>query len=139
MTALAMASLIRRQLRHAEAFVEGDGKRPPFALDTEDERIVGWYNNPKPWDGTYVVFTTRAIQVSEGSSWMRIAFDDVVDYVLPSSKSDATGVRVVTRDGFRFIRFAGRSGPAGVHSDAFALVGLLHAFIGATRPRGERG
>lgn len=41
---LAMASLIRRHLRQADGFVAVDeGTALPFPLETEDERIVGWY------------------------------------------------------------------------------------------------
>jgi hypothetical protein len=138
MMTLAMNSLVRRHMKHADAFIWRREEHPaPLTLNVGAESIVGWYENPKPWEHTRIVFTDGAIYVCEGATQGRIGFDEIVGYDLPESKTDSTGVCVRTKDGSRFVRITGRSGPDGKFSDAFALVGLLHAFLGSIRNKVE--
>ena len=138
MMTLAMTSLIRRHMKHASAFIRRREEHPaPFTVDVGTDSVVGWYENPKPREHTRIVFTDGAIYVCEAATQRRIGFDEIVGYELPESKTDSTGVRIRTEDGFQFVRIGGRSGPAGKFSDAFALVGLLHAFLGATRNKAK--
>lgn len=136
--ALLMVSLIRRHMKQADSFtVCQEEESPPFALDVGVERIVGWYDNPEPWKCSRVIFTDGAIYVDDGSSVMRVGFNEITGYELPASKTDSTGVRVRTKDGFRFVRIAGRSGPYGKFSDAFTFVQLVRAYLGATRNKAK--
>ena len=136
--ALMMFPLIRRHMKHANTFMVHSEEHPAtLALDVGTESVVGWYENPKPWEATRIVFTDGAIYVCEAATQIRIGFDEIVGYELPESKTVSTGVRIRTKDGFRFVRIGGRSGPGGKFSDAFALVGLLHAFLGAIRNKLE--
>lgn len=136
--ALMMSPLIRRHMKHAEAFVRHREQTSTcLALDVGAESVVGWYENHAPWEHTRIVFTEEAIYVFEAATRVRIGFDEIVGYELPESKTHSTGVRIRTKDGIRFVRIDGRSGPGGKFSDAFALVGLLHAFLGAIRNKVE--
>ncbi|WP_433927082.1 hypothetical protein AB3662_29095 [Sorangium cellulosum] len=127
--ALIMSSVISRHLKHAEAYVRWEGQAIPVKFDCNGEEIVGWYRNPHPFDGEYVIFTTAAVYAWYVNGWVRVPFDEIVHYEVPDSKEESSGVRIRTRDGIRFIRFAGRSGPDGRFSDAFSLVGLLRVVV----------
>ncbi len=123
---------MRRHMKHAASFVTYKNGRPlPFSWPDTREHIIGWYHNPPPWEQVRLVFTNCAIYVGDESAWTRIALDDITDYELPRPKERASGVRIVTRDGIRFVRIAGRSGKGAEFIDAFALVGLLHAYLRA--------
>ena len=136
--ALLMYSLIRRHMKQTERFTVCSAEQPlPFSLDVGSERVVGWYDNPEPWKGRRVVFTDGAIYVVDEAALMRIGFDEMTEYELPASKTESTGVRIRTKDGFRFVRIAGRSGPDGKFSDAFTLVQLVRAFLGAVRNKAK--
>ncbi|XXT14322.1 hypothetical protein WME94_29145 [Sorangium sp. So ce429] len=127
--ALIMSSVIGRHLKHAEAYVCMEGEALPVEFDCKGEDVVGWYRNPPPFENDYVVFTTVAVHAWSANGWIRVPFDEIVHYEVPDSKEDSSGVRIRTRDGIRFIRFAGRSGPDGKFSDAFSLVGLLRVVV----------
>jgi hypothetical protein len=125
-------------MKQADAFVVHREQYPiPFPLDVGAESVVGWYKNPAPWEHTHIVFTEEAIYVFEAATRVRIGFGEIVGYELPESKTDSTGVHIRTKDGIRFVRIGGRSGPGGKFSDAFAFVGLLHAFLGAIRNKAD--
>lgn len=131
--ALLMYSVVRRHLKHVDAYTEYHGGAIPFGFDPRGEEIVGWYTNPPPWDQSYFIFTDVAIHCHSDDGWTRIAYDDIVQCEMPHTKSDTTGLRIMTKDGIRFIRCAGRSGPCGKYSDAFALVSVLGAVVLANK------
>ena len=133
-----MYSVVRRHLSHVESFARGGLADLPFTFDAQGEEMVGWYNNPRPWHGDRVVFTAKAIWYAGPQGWTRVPFDAVVEYEMPASKTDAPGVRFRTEDSIHFVRFAGRSGPGGRYSDAFALVGILHAVVRANKRSEKR-
>jgi hypothetical protein len=90
-----------------------------------EESVLGWYQNPEPHEGCMLVFTNEAIYSVDGRNVMRLQFADIIEYEFPTSKTDVTGVRVRTPDGFRFLRAAGSFGPVGNQKDAFSLIMVL--------------
>ena len=74
-----------------------------------------------------LVFTDEAIYSMDGETVARIAIADIVWYESPKSKTDVAGVRVRTRDGFRFLRASGSFGPHGNQKDAFCLIQVILA------------
>lgn len=107
-------------------------------VTSAEERIVGWYRNPAPWQDALILFTSDAMYVVEAGRTYRLAVADIVGYESPKSKADVTGLRVLTRDGFRFVRVAGSFGPNGNQKDAFSFLMVVHALVprtpGAPRP-----
>ena len=124
--ALAFYSVVRRHMKRTGRYFEPGGETPPPDLpDLESgESLLGWYRNPEPWVDSVIVFTDKAIYSVEGHV-VRIALTDIIDYESPKSKTDVTGVRVQTRDGFRFLRASGSFGPHGNQKDAFSLIMVL--------------
>jgi len=118
----------------ADAFSDARGASLQIPFDAE-EQLVGWYRNPSPWEESWVVFTDTAIYHGFPDRWDRIPFREVAHCEVPESKSDSTGVRLRTKDGIRFVRIAGRSGPQGRFSDAFMLVNLLRIVVRANLQR----
>lgn len=135
---LVMSSVIRRHLKDAEGYVDARKAAPPIQHAFGAEEIVGWYRNPAPWEESYVVFTTAALHMNDGAHWRRIRFNDIMHYEMPESKGQSLGIRLRTHDGIAFIRFAGRSGPGGKFSDAFALIGLLRAVVLTNQRKEEK-
>lgn len=127
--ALLMYSVIRRHLKSAERYVRIESDPIPIEFDSQGEEVVGWYQNPPPFEDEYVVFTTAAVHARSPAGWVRVSFDEIVGYEAPESKEESSGVRIRTRSGTGFIRFAGRSGPGGKFSDAFSLAGLLRVVV----------
>lgn len=129
-------SVIRRHMKQTStgAFTTFTGTQDmPVAVELQsDESLVGWYQNPPPWSGCFVVFTSRALYIVDGARVERIAFGDVVGYESPASKVDVTGVRLLTRAGFRFVRMAGSFGPDGSRKDAFSFVMAIRGLITGT-------
>jgi hypothetical protein len=124
-------SLVRR---HMKLTSEGSFTRypsdkpvPPHGELPADESLLGWYRNPAPWEDSVIMFTTRALIFVNGESHDRVPLEDIVDYELPQSKTDVTGVRIRTQSGFRFVRVAGRFEPPSNVKDAFIFVGFLQA------------
>ena len=112
-------------LEHAEAL-------PIELLMGPGESAVGWYRNPPPWERYLVIFTSEALYLSEGERVERIPIADIVGYESPGSKTDVTGVRVLTNDGFRFVRVAGCFGPGGNQKDAYSFIMVVRALIPGT-------
>lgn len=132
--ALLVYSVVNRHMKNVERFAKGAAL--PFAFDGEGEGVLGWYTNPPPFEDDVVVFTESALHAKTRTGWLRIPFEDIERCEVPRSKQESDGVRLRTRTGIAFIRFAGRSGPEGKFSDAFSLVGLLQAVVVAnTRSR----
>jgi hypothetical protein len=104
----------------------------PLSLDP-GEVLVGWYRNPPPWEATIVIFTSLAVYVAEDGRLTRTALEAIVDYQTPADKVSATGVRIRTADGFRFIRMAGRYGPDGKFGDVFNFINILHVLVSRTK------
>src|SRR5437868_5683280 len=108
--AVLVYSVVRRHMKHTSpgAFTVFDGTRePPVQLAlASNEAIVGWYQNPPPWEHSLLVFTSEAFYVVDDERIDRIAIRDIVGYEDPGSKTDVTGVRILTKDGFRFVRVA---------------------------------
>jgi hypothetical protein len=92
-----------------------------------DETIVGWYQNPVPWQESLVIFTSDAFYVADEDRTERIALADIVGYEDPTSKADVTGVRVLTKNGSQFVRVAGSFGPAGNRKDAYSFIMVVRA------------
>jgi hypothetical protein len=93
-----------------------------------DEDVVGWYVNPRPWSDSLIVFTTAALHIVDSNKQERIPFEEIVGYESPPQR-DPVGVRLLTHDGFRFVRIAGSSGPHGNQKDAFCLVMAIRGMI----------
>ena len=71
----------------------------------------------------------KAFIIVDGGRIERIAVGDIVGYESPESKADVTGVRVRTKDGFRFVRVAGCFGPGGNRKDAYSFLMVVRALI----------
>ena len=126
-------SVVRRHMKRTSpgAFTRFDGaSEPPVEVSlTHGETIVGWYRNPHPWQDNVIVFTSEAFIVVDGQRVERIPVGEIVGYESPKSKTDVTGVRVLTNDGFRFVRVAGSFGPSGSQKDAFSFIMVVRALI----------
>jgi hypothetical protein len=124
-------SVVRRHMKHTSpgAFTRFDGSTEvPAELSlAPGETIVGWYRNPVPWQHCLIVFTSEAFYVVDGERTDRIAVSDIVGYEEPKSTRDVTGVRVLTKDGFRFVRIAGSFGPSGNQKDAYSFIMVVRA------------
>lgn len=134
--ALLLYSVIRRHMKHTGRYFEGNGhaEAPVIPEMLPGESVIGWYRNPEPWDRCALVFTDMAIYSMEDRQVVRLPLADIVGYELPKSKTDVTGVRVRTRDGFRFLRAAGSYGEAGHFKDAFGLVQVIRALAARNTP-----
>jgi len=119
-------------MNHSSGFTLADG--------TEDgslelarhpgEEVVGVYRNPPPWEESRMVFTSHAIWLVEGEHAEPIALKDIVGYESPDPTTElATGIRVRTKDGFRFLRAAGTYGPCDKYKDYLGLVGVVRAVV----------
>lgn len=128
MTTLFIDALVRRHMSGTGRYTEGCGFSAP--LEVTGEVVVGWYRNPPPWEASLIVFTDKAAYSVEEGRTIRVGYADIEGYELPS-KSDPSGVRVRTRDGFRFLRAAGAFGPNDARKDAFSVVMLVRALIRA--------
>jgi len=133
MIAVLVYSVVRRHMKRTSpgAFTMNDGKTaPPVTVELgPDEALVGWYRNPPPWENSVILFTSSALHVSDGDRIDRVAVEDIVGYQDPKSKSDVTGVRVLTKNGFRFVRIAGSFGPNGNQKDAYSFIMLVRALV----------
>ena len=72
-----------------------------------------------------IVFTSQALHLINNARVDRIALSDVMDCEIPTSEEGVTGFRVITKDGFRFVRMAGRSGPHEDHTVAFSYIDIV--------------
>lgn len=127
--ALLLYSVIRRHMRPTGRYTEhvvGAEAPIPFEMHP-DEVLLGWYKNPEPWGNCMIVFTDRSIYSSDKGQVVRIPLENILDYEAPASKTEVTGVRVRTPDGFRFLRAAGSFGPEGGQRDAFSLIQVIRA------------
>ncbi len=133
-----LTSVVRRHMRKTERFREAAtvDELPVSVPLARGESLIGWYSNPSPWDKCFVVFTDKAIYSVEDGSCIRIDLNDVVDYEFPKSKTNVSGVRVLTPDGFTFVRIAGSRGPEGRYKDAFDFVMVVAKLAG--RRKGGR-
>jgi hypothetical protein len=126
-------SVVRRHMKRTSpgAFTryEEGAVLPMKVTPGPGETIVGWYRNPAPWQDAFIVFTSEALYVVDSDRIDRIAVADIVGYEDPKSKTDVTGVRVLTKDGFRFVRIAGSFGPSGNQKDAYSFIMVLRALI----------
>jgi hypothetical protein len=124
-------SVVKRHMKWASpgSFTEVDiDTRLPVELSMNAGEIpVGWYRNPEPWQHCFVVFTSEALYAVDGMRTERIALDDLVGHECPRSKTNMTGVRVLTKDGVRFVRIAGSSVPGGAGKDGFCLIMVIQA------------
>ena len=133
--ALALNSAIRRHMKRTGRYFEpgASGGAPDIVGLPSDESILGWYRNPEPWERCWILFTDKAIYSSDEGRVERIQLTEILDYEFPKSKIDVTGVRVRTRDGFRFLRASGSFGPEGNQKDAFSLIMVLGVLAGQNR------
>jgi hypothetical protein len=129
--ALLTYSVVRRHMKQTSGFMLfADGEVPPATLPLlERESLIGWYRNPAPWENSLLVFTSSAIWTVDGAKAERIALKDIVGYEGPGSKDGVSGLRVVTKDGFRFMRVAGCHGPFGKYKDFIGLEMVLRAVL----------
>jgi hypothetical protein len=133
--ALLLYSLIRRHMKAGGRYFEaGKGAGPPVVPGmAPGESLIGWYQNPEPWESCRIVFSDKAIYSVDNGEVVRLALDDIVGYEFPKSKTDVTGVRVRTRQGFRFLRVAGSFGPYGKFKDAFSIIQVFFAIADQNR------
>ena len=127
------SSVVRRHMKRTSpgAFTPSDHKEQlPVALSlTNDESVIGWYRNPPPWETCLIVFTSEAFYIIDAEHVDRVTWDSLVGYENPESKADVTGIRVLTNDGFRFVRVAGSFGPHGHQKDAYSFLMIVRALI----------
>lgn len=118
-------SIVRRHMKRTSRFTVFDGAQDiPFAVPPE-EKVIGWYRNPPPWEKEVVLFTWQAIWCL-GDELVRLPIAELVDYRAPESKTSLTGVHVILRNGdVHFVRVAG-SGSANA-KDAFSFVMVVRA------------
>jgi hypothetical protein len=124
-----VAALIRRNMKHTSTFTNADESVSlPVQLSPRDssETIVGWYQNPSPWQDSWIVFTDAAIYSVEHERAERVAFSDIIDYESPP-KTEPLGIQILTTEGPKFIRMAGSYGPFGKFKDAFSLGMVLRS------------
>jgi len=131
MESAIVSSLVRRHMKGMDAFVfAAPAVDVPVRVElVEGESLIGWYQNPPPWERCFVLFGTRSMYLSEDAGIARVVMDDIVDYELPKSKKNVPGVKVVTCSGSFFVRMAGVHGKDGEFSDAFRLVMFFHALL----------
>lgn len=126
-------SIVRRHMKQTSPGSFTDqraGTAVPAQLPlASDETIVGWYQNPSPWERTLIVFTSEAFYSVDEDRIDRVAVRDIVGYEDPQSKPDVTGLRILTKDGFRFFRVAGSFGPSGNQKDAYSFLMIVRALI----------
>jgi hypothetical protein len=79
-----------------------------------------------------IVFTSEALYLVDEGRIDRVPIRDLVGYESPKSKADVTGVRLLTTDGFRFVRVAGSFGPNGNQKDAYSFIMAIRALIPGT-------
>ncbi len=131
--AVLVYSVVRRHMKRTSpgAFTryEEGAVLPVDVSPGPGETIVGWYRNPAPWQDAFIVFTSEAFYVVDGGRIDRIAVADMIGCEDPKSKSDVTGVRVLTKDGFRFVRIAGSFGPSGNQKDAYSFIMVVRAVL----------
>ncbi len=138
--ALVLYSVIRRHMKATGRYFEAGGEAdpPPCPELAPNESLLGWYRNPEPWADSVILFTDRAIySIGEGAV-VAIELGDIIDYEFPTSKTDVTGVRIKTRDGFRFLRAAGSFGPNENQKDAFSLIMVLAVLASSGRLRSSK-
>jgi hypothetical protein len=131
--AVLVYSVVRRHMKHTSPgaftrYEEGAVLPVEFSLGT-GETIVGWYRNPAPWQDAFVVFTSEALYIVNGGQIDRVAVADIVGYEDPKSKTDVTGVRLLTKDGFHFVRVAGSFGPGDRRKDAYSFIMVVRALV----------
>ena len=126
-------SVVRRHMKHTSpgSFTRyEDGAVLPMELSpSPDETIIGWYRNPAPWQDAFIAFTSQALYIIEAGRIDRISVAEIVGYEDPKFKTEVTGVRILTKDGFRFVRIAGSFGPSGSQKDAYSFIMVLRALI----------
>lgn len=127
-------SIVRRNMKHTSAgsFLSqtADLERLKGGLELEEgEELVGLYRNPIPWAESLIVFSSMALYAVEGQRTLRIPLKEIIGYESPEEKGCVTGVRVLTKDGSRFVRVAGTFGPNGNRKDAFAFIMTLRGLI----------
>jgi len=95
MMRLNMSVLIRRHMKRSPTFVlcETVADLPVSVSPGSDEAVVGWYENPSPWEDTVVVFTSLAIYVAEKGRIVRTPFEEILGYETPKDNLTVTGVR----------------------------------------------
>ncbi len=120
-------SLVLRHMRDSTALTRAaPNVEPPVAVHVEPgEELVGWYQNPPPWEHEVIVFTTDAFICVDGVDVKRIAYADVVDYESPKKLPPQRSLTVHTRSGVHVVRIAG------LHpvqpQDNFCLLQLVNA------------
>ncbi len=129
--ALLIRAVVQRHMKETGRFIEADtlDNFPGTVGLAPGEAIVGWYCNPTPWEKCFVLFTDKAIYSAERDTSIRIDMNDIIDYEPPKSKTDVSGLRVRTPDGFRFVRIAGSFGPHGQYKDAFSFMNVIRRLV----------
>jgi hypothetical protein len=131
--AVLVYSVVRRHMKDtsdgAFTVLDGVGELPAKLSLVPGETLVGSYRNPPPWEHCWIVFASESIYLVDEHRAERISIGDIVGYESPGSKSDVTGVRVLTKHGFRFVRVAGCFGPNGNQKDAYSFIMVIRALI----------
>lgn len=140
MPPFVFTSLVRRYMKYTDNYHDVRSRRTADTsrLPTleEGEELVGWYQNPEPYEGSVLYFTSTSIISQEPEQTSRVRAEDIVGFDVPDSKTEALGVHLQTKEGQRFIRIAGHHGRS--YSDAFCLIPLVHAMIGPARKPTQR-
>lgn len=129
---LLIGSVIRRHLKPTGRYSESTPTQEvvvPLDNIPSEERVIGWYKNPEPWDDVMIGFTEHSILNVEGGRVSRILFDDILGYDTPDEKSSSTGIVLRTRNGSHYLRFAGGSGTDLRYRDTFRLIAILRTIL----------
>ena len=144
---LVLYSVIRRHMKATGRYLEPSKgvECPVGAKISGDERLLGWYQNPEPWQNCFIAFTDKAIYNVEPREVVRLDLRNIVGIETPKKGTKMSGVRVRTPDGFRFLRIMGAHGVSGkvkasleriglggrTQNDVINLVQVLRVLVGA--------
>ena len=134
--AVLVYSVVRRHMKKTSpgAFTVADAtmETPAKLALGPGESVIGWYRNPPPWEQQVIVFTSEAFYLVDDGQVERLPITDLTGYESPKSKTDVTGIRVLTKNGFHFVRIAGCHGPNGNYKDAFSFIMVVRALVPGT-------
>ena len=127
--AVLVYSVVKRHMKRSSAFVVAGDAEPPHSISTSpSERLIGWYQNPPPWENYFIFFTSEAIHLVGKACIERVPLEAIVGYESPPSKIGVTGLRLLTTDGVRFVRIAGTTGATGSGGLCASTLASTNAF-----------
>jgi hypothetical protein len=135
---MLMEYVIPRAFKGAPRFTNHtEGEQPPaWVSSSPGELLIGWYENPAPWEAARLVFTDSALYLLSGTDdAVRIGWTDIIGAEsLTMDKRTNSGVSVQTADGRHVVRVAGRFGPNGGYREWTTFLSMLFVFIRVFHP-----